>query len=67
MSEEFAFEKRLADGCTVHRQEWQLAAFAVGVDGAGDQFLARAAFSLDQHRDILGGDTADRFVELVHG
>jgi len=44
MAEQFALQERLGNGRTVDGQERGLAAPAVVVDGAGDQFLARAAF-----------------------
>jgi len=36
------------------------------VDGAGDQFLAGAGLTGDQHGDVLAGDAADRLVNLPH-
>ena len=44
VAEEFAFQERLGNGRAVDGQERRLAAAAVMVDGASDQFLARAAF-----------------------
>ena len=40
---------------------------AVGVNGAGDQFLTGAALASDQHREPLACNTADRLVYLAHG
>ncbi len=37
------------------------------IDRLGDEFLADAAFPFDQHGDVLGGDLADRLVNLLHG
>ena len=38
----------------------------VGVNGAGDKFLAHAAFSEDQHRMRALGDLGQNAVQLVH-
>ena len=43
------------------------AAAAVMVDGAGDQFLARAAFPQDQHVHVLRGHAADLLADGLHG
>ena len=67
VAEQLAFQEVLRDGRTVQRQERRLGPRAVLVDGAGDQFLAGAAFAGNQHGDALAGDAADRLVDLAHG
>src|SRR5207245_6602312 len=62
MPEQLAFEQVLGDGRAVEGQEWRLGPWAVLIDGSGDQLLAGAALAADQHRDVLSGDAADRFV-----
>ena len=36
------------------------------IDGAGDQFLAAAAFTADQHGDILRSNTSNGLVDVLH-
>ncbi len=67
MAKEFAFEQRVRNRRAVHRQERAVAALAVLIDRAGDEFLARPAFAADQDGDILRRDAADRFVNGLHG
>jgi len=47
VAEEFAFEKIFGNGSAVNREKRFIAAAAVMLDRAGDQFLARAAFAGD--------------------
>src|SRR5262249_27509656 len=65
--EQLALQKRAGDGGAVDRQERVPRAAAVLVDGAGDQLLARARLTADQHVDVVGGDAADGLVDLLHG
>ena len=50
VAEEFAFQQLLRDGGAIDGQERLLAAVAVMIDGARDQFLARAALAGDKAR-----------------
>ena len=54
VSEELAFHQRLRHGGAVDRDERPAAAWAQVMDGAGNQFLARAAFAGHQHAALLG-------------
>ena len=65
--EQLAFQQILGDGGAIQRQERHLGSGAVSIDGTGDQFLAGAALAGDEYGDILGGDTADGLVHLLHG
>jgi hypothetical protein len=65
--EQLALQELFRDGRAVQRQEGSLGAGAVLVDGAGDQLLAGAALAGDEYRHVLGGDAADRLVDLAHG
>ena len=59
MAEELAFEEVLGDGDVI-----SLAADTEAVEGAGDQFLAGAAFAEDQDGGVGGGDVLDEFAQL---
>ncbi len=52
MTEELALEQRLRDGGAIDAHVIGGFAAAQGVDGAGDQFLARAALAQDENRGI---------------
>ena len=52
--EELAFEQLRRDGRAVHLHERPMPAFAVHVDGARDEFLARSGFASNQHRGAGG-------------
>ena len=52
MSEQFAFQEVFRDGGTIDGQEGLLAAWAVLIDGSGNEFLTRAAFPRYQDRCI---------------
>jgi hypothetical protein len=47
--------------------QWRCSTRAVLIDRAGDQLLAGAALAGDRHGHVLGGDTADRLVNLANG
>ena len=55
VAEELAFEERLGEGGAVEADEGSFAAGAGVVDGAGDEFLADAAFAADQDGGPAGG------------
>src|SRR5574344_261761 len=63
VSEKLAFEKIFGDGAAVHDDEFGLHAR----DGARDEFLADARFSLDEHSAVSGNRFFDRAVEFLHG
>ena len=67
VAEQFALQERLGNGRAVDGQEGGSAAAAVMVDGASDQFLARAAFPQDQHVHILRSHAADLLADGLHG
>ena len=77
MAEQFRFDEILGNRAAIDRDQRLLRARAGGVDGIGDDFLADAAFPLDQHRHAgtggLGGDgegraeAGDRSDDLVKG
>src|SRR5260370_2760249 len=59
MAEEVALQQAGGQGGTIDRDQRFVFALARGVDGAGDQLLARAGFAGDEHRGVGGGDPAD--------
>ena len=67
VAEELALEQLLGDGRAVDGDEALRAALAVVMDGAGDQFLARAALAGDHDRRVAVRDAADHLEDLLHG
>ena len=55
VTEEFRLEQRVGNGATVDRDEPPLAARAVVVDGAGNQFLACSGLAGDENRARRAG------------
>ena len=66
VAEQFAFQQLFGNGGAVDREERLLAAVAVMVNGAGDEFLAGAAFAGDERGGVAGGDLADELEDLLH-
>ena len=64
--EKLAFEQRLGDGSAVDRHEKFLAATAIVMNGAGDEFFARSALARDHHRGLAMRDAADHLENLLH-
>ena len=64
VAEQFAFQKRFAEGRAVQTDERTVAAIASEVNRASDQFFADAAFAADQHGRIGRSDSADLLFEL---
>ncbi len=67
MAEERRFEQFGRHGAGVDGHEGLVAARRVGVNGLGDQFLAGAAFALDQHRGAAGRDLGHQVEDAQHG
>jgi hypothetical protein len=61
MTENFAFEKIGGNGGAVQANEGAAATRAEIVNGARDEFLAGACFSLDENAGIRGRDPLDIF------
>ena len=59
MAEKFAFNQVFRDGGAVDLDERRAGAGAVAIKRAGDQFLAGAAFALDQNGGLRARDFAD--------
>ncbi len=66
VAEQFTLQQVLRDGGTVDRDEGRLCARAVLINGAGDQFLARARFAPNEDRDGPGGHAADFLAHVLH-
>ena len=66
VAEEIAFEKLAGDGGAVDGDEGFQGAVGVGVDGAGEDFLAGAAFAGNEYADGGAGDTLSKGHELAH-
>ncbi len=66
MTEKLAFQQRLRNGTTIHRDERLIGPRAVLIDRPGDQFLAGASLAADEHRHGLGSDASDFLVDFLH-
>ena len=64
--EKLAFQQRFRDGRAVDGDEKLVAAAAVMMDGARDEFLARAALARDHHRRLAVRHAADHLEDLLH-
>ena len=66
VAEQLAFDQRLGEGGAVQRYKRAVPPSAVVMQGLGDQFLAGAALTGDQHRCPAVGDLFDLAVNLLH-
>ena len=66
MAEEFALQQLRIERRAMHRDVARLRAVAQGMQGAGDQFLARAALALDQDRRARRRDLAHGVIDGFH-
>ena len=66
VAKQLAFDQIGRDGTAVDGDERALAPAAELVHGLGNQFLAGAALTGDEHRDRGAGDTRDLFVHALH-
>src|SRR5262249_14594023 len=67
VAEQLAFHQPGRQGGAVHLDERLVLALAQGMDGPGDQLLARAGLARNEHGGIGGGDTADAVERLPGG
>src|SRR5262245_39137063 len=66
MAEQFALEEVLRQRCTIDRHKLAGGAPAVAMNRTRHQFLARAAFSVDQHRGVRRSDPADEGADFAY-
>src|SRR5207302_3529450 len=66
VAKEGRFQKIGGHGAAVDRHKGTVFARRISVDGLGDEFLARAAFALDQHRRTAGRDLRNQVENLEH-
>ena len=66
VSEELAFEQRLGQRGAVDGDERFVSAVRVRMDGAGNQFLPRAALACNQHGRIGRRHFRDELIDLAH-
>ena len=64
VAEEFAFQEVFGDGGAIDADVILLAAAAQAVEGAGDEFLAGAAFAQDEDGGVGGGDGLDELAQF---
>ena len=67
MTEELGFDEGFRDGAAGDSDKGLVGAGAEVVNGAGDQFLAGAAFAGNQNRGIEIGYAADQLIDALHG
>src|SRR5688572_23836217 len=67
VAEELRLEERFGKRRTIEPDERPAAACRVRVNGLGDQLLAGAALTENQHRRIGGADTLDEPRDVFHG
>ena len=67
MAEEFALQQSLGEGGAVHGHEGLGCSWAIAMDGASDQFLARAGLARNQHGSVGWRDTCDALADIAHG
>ena len=66
VAEQLAFDKVGIEGGDVNGQERPVAAPAVAVNGAGDEFLARAALAGNKHRGVARRHQGDALEHHLH-
>ena len=66
VAEELGFDEGFRNGAAGNGDERLVGARAQVVNGAGDEFLAGAAFAGDQHRGVEVGDAADQLINALH-
>src|SRR6185312_3200910 len=66
VAEKFAFNKVFRHGGAIHANERRAGARAFEIERAGDQFLAGAAFAMDQNRGVRARDFADELADVFH-
>ena len=67
MAEKLRFNQFARNGRHINGHKWPRAALAVIMQSAGDQFLPRAAFPGDHHRQVRGGEARHRAIDFLHG
>ena len=67
VSEEFAFDEVVGEGCAVDADERFVAPFALLLDCAGDEFLSCSGCAADEDGCVAGGDLGDLSVDCAHG
>ncbi len=67
MAEQLAFDQLFGDGRAIHFDESLRAARAAVVNRVRHQFLAGAAFAVDQHASVGGGHQRQLLPQRLHG
>jgi hypothetical protein len=67
MTEKLAFEEVFRNGATVDRDESIFGTRRILVDGMGDEFFARAAFSGNKNWGVGAGDSTYNFEYILEG
>src|SRR3546814_7384549 len=67
MPEEFGFDEVGGDRAAIDRRKSLARPDAFVVDGAGDEFLARARGAAEHHRCVRPRDAADHLAQMLRG
>ena len=67
VAEQLALQQPRGDGRAVELDEGPVSPRAQVVQGAGDEFLARAGFAANEHRGVGGGDRLDLLQHPAQG
>src|ERR1035441_1559612 len=67
VAEEFALVKLTGDGSAVNADKWAIGAAAQAVDFPGDEFLAGAGFTENEHRGVRERPPVDLVEQLLDG
>src|SRR5204862_1397774 len=66
VAESLAVEQMLRNRDAVHLDKWLVRPFAVLIDRARDQLLARPGLATDEHSDRHGRYAPDFFIDILH-
>src|ERR1051326_761778 len=66
MAEKFALDQVLGNRCTIQFDKWCVRARALTIKCARNQFLAGAAFALNQHRRVCPCDLSNELPQIIH-
>ncbi len=66
VAKQLALDQRLGNGRAVDRHKRSRATLTLLVNGAGNEFLPRPAFTPNQHCGVGVGNLADQIVDLAH-
>src|SRR5215813_5186232 len=66
VSKEFALKQILRNRSTIDNNEWISLAWALSMDGMGDEFFTGAALTTYQHRDVRKSNAFNKAKNVLH-